>query len=779
MPSPTSRPQRSPAAGREADGASPQGFELRRELLVVAAVCAAGWTLSLLLPTESSLATSLAVLPWVGWLLASAQRPLASGLDAHHAAPGRIAAAAPWALAAALGISALVLEVAGWLQIDRLYAPLAWLALLLFFYSRRKLAIATLPATGARPGIAFFLAPLALYLTLLPWSTEQRPPDGDEPWYLLVAHSLAFDLDTDLRNNYEAGDSLRFMDRAIEPQPGDPVGPQGQQVSRHAPTLPVLMAIPYRLGGALGAYLTIALLTAALAWLSLDLIWRAVVASAAAEPPAGAALAAWTLLFAFSPLLLYSHQIWVEVPAALLCLIGYRAARGLAERPSGRLLASDAVLLLAVLLALPLLKLRFALLSGGLLLVVLYLLRRQLRQRLGALTVIAGALVAAVAALLVYNRARFGNPLRIHSWEELLIQEIPLATLLVRLGGPFFDLAFGLFATAPLWLLLIPGALAALRRNRGVLLHGLLLYGPYFVLAASRREWYGGWSPPFRYSLVTLPWLALLVALALAERTTPPRRGLAATLLVATLVLGVLSVEVPGWTYNFADGRTLLLDQVERAQDVDIGRLLPSSTRPRLASWLTPPALTAAVLLLWLLPWPGRAKGRDPLPAVLVAIGLGFVALAALPAAMRAVPTWRIEPEAAFVERTAGNVEPQVWQFDRTNFPEAWVLPDGGELAIPVRRGGDDFQVHVLSRFIRNRDADLELELALDGTPVGTMRFSLPDAWRLVSSEPFAWPPEVPARAELTVRASPPRGEGPPGVTNGVAIDRIEIEWDP
>jgi hypothetical protein len=33
------------------------------------------------------------------------------------------------------------------------------------------------------------------------------------------------------------------------------------------------------------------------------------------------ALLAWWLLTVFSPLLLYAHQVWVEVPAALACVI--------------------------------------------------------------------------------------------------------------------------------------------------------------------------------------------------------------------------------------------------------------------------------------------------------------------------------------------------------------------------------------------------------------------------------------------------------------------------
>ena len=37
-----------------------------------------------------------------------------------------------------------------------------------------------------RPSAIFFWLPLVLYLVITPWSTEHRPPDGDEPFNLLL-----------------------------------------------------------------------------------------------------------------------------------------------------------------------------------------------------------------------------------------------------------------------------------------------------------------------------------------------------------------------------------------------------------------------------------------------------------------------------------------------------------------------------------------------------------------------------------------------------------------
>jgi hypothetical protein len=167
------------------------------------------------------------------------------------------------------------------------------------------------------------------------------------------------------------------------------------------------------------------------------------------------------------------------------------------------------------------------------------------------------------------------------------------------------------------------------------------------------------------------------------------------------------------------------------------------------------------------------AAGRDRA----VVFGLGFLALAVLPFLARQIPTWRIEPEASFVQRSAGNLEPFVWQFDRTSLPEAWVLPDQAALRVPVRRGGTNFRVTVLGRFIRNREADLVLDFSIGGTTLGSMVFSEAGVWRAETGPLWSWPSEAGQRAELMVSTSEPAGTGPPGVTNGLAIDRLELHW--
>jgi hypothetical protein len=166
------------------------------------------------------------------------------------------------------------------------------------------------------PPAPFFVLPFVVYVAILPWTATQRPPDGDAPHYLLLTHSLAFDFDTDLRNNYEQGDSLAFMRLRLEPQLGDPEGADGELYSRHNVPLPLLLAPFYRVAGLMGVLILMAAIAAATSWLAL-----ALARDYEPERP-GAALLAWATLAFTAPLLLFSYQVWVEVPAALLVLVG-------------------------------------------------------------------------------------------------------------------------------------------------------------------------------------------------------------------------------------------------------------------------------------------------------------------------------------------------------------------------------------------------------------------------------------------------------------------------
>ncbi len=683
-----------------------------------------------------------------------------------------------WALGAAvvLGATALaapILGIAAWQPAAMAGAAAAGL----LYVVCRVLALEPLleRAAGARrPPLVFLLLPFGFYLALIPWSIKERAPDGDEPWFLLTTHSIAHDFDLDLTNNYRDQDSLAFMPRAIEPQPGDPETSDGTIRSRHGAVLQAVMAPAYRLGGRAGAMVVIAALAALGAWLLLDLT--------AFSPDARARLTAYAIFSFAAPFLIYSQQIWAEVAAVLLAVAAFRWIGRLTAGPCRDSLEAFRanwitwLMLAGALALLPAIKLRLALVSATLALVCLLRLGPALRNR-GAV-LLATVLAPAGALVLWLNRATFGTVLGMHSWGELEVYRQPVSQLALGLNGLFFDLAYGLVACGPIWLLLFPGVLASFRRNRRLLFEVALIAVPTLLLVASRREWYGGWSPPFRYGLVVLPFLALLLV-PLFERTTAagregatgsatrsPAAGIVALALALALLSGaltVLFVVEPGWTYNLADGRHHFLHHLEARTGLDLGRLLPSATRARMATWLLP-ALAVVVAIL-------AARVRWKTVAAACA-GVPVLFLAALPVLADTLPTRRLEIESAAVHRTRGNQEPERWTLDRTRYPEAWVLPEGSRAEAAVIPGGDRVELTVTLRTIRNRPAPLTLIARAGGQELGrlTLAEGSDDGWQTRTLAAAQWPADAPLVLEV------PPGDVAPA--NGLAIDRVDLRWD-
>ncbi|MCB1056377.1 MAG: hypothetical protein KDD11_12825 [Acidobacteria bacterium] len=667
-------------------------------------------------------------------------------------------------LAAMLGLSVLTLgRGALGLELSAPVVAAGWALLLAHRVYHQTLTLR--PLLGRRlperPSTLFFFLPLVVYLAITPWMSAQRPPDGDEPYYLLLAHSLSHDLDADLANNYAEEDWRTFMDRPIAPQPGDPTGPDGEVYSRHNEMLPLLLAPGYRLAGRSGAVMTLAAMAALLAWLFLRLG-----RSYFPDSP-GAVLLATSLVAFAPPLLLYAVEIWTEVPGAVLATIALDRALVLRRREPRRWEVLLGIGLPVALL--PLLKLRFVLI-GLPILVLAWWRAPRARRQLVALGVILALLGL---GFLVSNQVRFGNPLKMHSSEELDLAHHSLGEFARGGVGLFFDSAFGLFAVAPLWLVVLPG-LAWVATRRQTLLADLgLLSLPYLALLAPRGEWYGGWSPPFRYGLVLLPLLGLLAVPAFEHRRSRGARALLSALALVTLVLTLAWVAVPGWTFAFADGKTYLLDHLSRITGSDVVRIFPSTIRPRLATWLWPPLLAALLIAGWW--WPRSRRGRRSLgPPRATGTALLLAGAALIPLAGARWPSHVIEIEDAQVGHYGGHLHPSRWTVDRARYRGGWVLRPGESATLPVVAGGDRVAVTIHAQWVSN-GGEVLLELRRGEHLLATWRPQEERRWLVHETEPMPWTPGEPL--VLALRAVEPGTKPTAAAPSGLVIDRVELSW--
>ncbi|MGH3675253.1 MAG: hypothetical protein ACRDU5_05855 [Mycobacterium sp.] len=381
-------------------------------------------------------------------------------------------------------------------------------------------------------------------------ATPNEPVAVDESQYLMTSQSLWRDGDLDISNQFAEQSWREFT--PVGPPIETVMQPGGRQVSPHDPLLPIVLAAPVGLAGWVGAKLTLAALSAALAALTL---WVAV--RRFAVPLALAAIGSATAA-ASAPLAVYGQQIYPELPAALVCLLGVAAL-------TGRRSPTSLALLACAVLALPWLSVKYVPVAAAL--AVLGAVRIGARRE----TVWFIGVLAVGSAVYALVHVAFWGGLTVYASGDHFEQSGQLSVMgqdpnfvfrSWRLIDLLVDRTFGLVAWQPAWLLLIPagGALAA--RGLGVPLGrvalGVPLVAGWLVASYPALTMHGYWWPG-RQVVVVLP-LAVLIILCWLARTGRIMRAIAG-------VLGAAGV----FTYGclLVDGHTGEVTWVNGFQQAD------------------------------------------------------------------------------------------------------------------------------------------------------------------------------------------------------------------
>lgn len=432
--------------------------------------------------------------------------------------------------------------------------------------ARRLPATRTLPGAihqAALPGLVFALAWL-VYQVAIPFILVAWRITGDEPHYLLAAHSLAYDGDLDLANNYAARDFALFY---AEPELGPHVHqrPDGAQLLSHDLGLPVLMALPYALGGRAGVMQVFALAGALLAAQMALLGWEA-----SGKRWAGL-LAGLSLAFS-APLGLYVFQIYPEMIGGLIVLW---AMRQIVRTPrwiaAGQAFTHPAPLAFAFvsLALLPWLSGRYVPLVVLLAVISLWKDRAQHRRYL---------LIPLISTMLYlgFNYATYGSPTPSATeagnavgagFGRVEAQQIGRGLL-----GWWLDQQRGLLIYGPVLILAIIG-LPHLHRLRG--LDGLLLFTPVILMWGLASIWggfYSAWEVSARFLMVGVPLLVAGIAAGFARIRSRLFWPLAAGLITLSLCHAVLIALDPFIAFHESP-----VSVWERATGLALRRYLPAA----------------------------------------------------------------------------------------------------------------------------------------------------------------------------------------------------------
>ena len=494
----------------------------------------------------------------------------------------------------------------------------------------RWLSSREVPASRASVGL--FLGAFLPYFLLSAYVTTAISSTSDEPYYLLVTHSLLYDRDADLADNLARRDYLPFYwgelptnSRAIRPTP------DGRMYARLYQGFQPLLLLPgYAVAGREGAVATMNLLAAAALVFTFQL-------ARTSGASLRAALLAW-LGAAFSlPCVTYAASPFPEVPGAFFATAAAyllwpshasRSARFTASLSLAAMVAAKSRLFLLV----PSLALGFS-----------------RRARWTSVTLTGGALAAAAALATAYDRLFLSGHI---VWQSGGVAEALRWFLRWTMRAPLeyrghlgllLDQEFGLLTAAPVFALAIGGVAVAVAERRWRLL--VLTAGPfactwYYLGAAALggvstrglSQWYGGFSPPARFLMAALPLFVVLAAHLLDRVRGRTAWSVTAALYAATLAYTATLSAWPAWRFQDGRGRAVALLSFFRRTGLDVGRFLPSFITPG-AGW-EPVGLVLLVSTLLagyaLSRAPGRRAPRGAWITGAVAAPLCVVVLGAL-----------------------------------------------------------------------------------------------------------------------------------------------------
>jgi hypothetical protein len=399
---------------------------------------------------------------------------------------------------------------------------------------------------------------------------------GDEPHYLAIAHSVAFDFDLDVANNYGRNEPL-IAGGELEAGPHVRQGRGGVARSVHDVGLPLLLAPVARIGVPLVQWIARTAppqllrrvrVTPTILYRHLLSVCMMALAIALAGMLFDTFLAlggsprasfATTLLVALSPpLMIYSVLTFTELLSAWLCFFAFR--RIALDRRDVRLARLESAVGRGP---------AYWFATGA---AIGFMLIVHVRNA-GLVAALSGLGLAAIRRSRSWrDLAGFGGGLAVTIGVRTLITFWFWGTLLttphgrigawggigestreagVRLAGLFFDQEYGLLIYAPVYVLALLGLAAA---PRVVVARILIIAGCYLALVicpvTNVHGWTGEWCPAARMMVPIVPLLA--AALMAGARALP--RPIVGTVVVIQLAISAYLWQNPKNLWNDGDG---------------------------------------------------------------------------------------------------------------------------------------------------------------------------------------------------------------------------------
>lgn len=351
------------------------------------------------------------------------------------------------------------------------------------------------------------------------------PPTGDEPHYLVVAHSLAIDHDLSLLNNYERRHYRAFYPGELAKRTS-PSADRKRELPAQGLGLSFLLAPFYKFAITTFPSMLVAFLRLMMCSITMVVLYNMLLLLFESRISKSVCFLVGCGAFLASPLLPYSSLFYPEIPACLLLTIALRQLRRIEEH------RWRAFLWLSLIPA-ALLWLHPKYFALGLCICItaaIYFYRTfrvysdGSHYRLTFLYAVVSC--AGMFSFFLFLHDQYGSwsPNRIYAgWEkapqtlvELVRQEGfgRVGTMLRMAIGLWIDQRFGLISHAPLYVHFFPGAIVMLSGSTRRFI--FVWFAIHFLMLCWGAP-LGGYAPPSRHMIVLLPLILIPMSLLVAK----------------------------------------------------------------------------------------------------------------------------------------------------------------------------------------------------------------------------------------------------------------------
>lgn len=411
------------------------------------------------------------------------------------------------------------------------------------------------------------------YFALSLWFNYANQPTGDEPHYLIATHSMVYDRDIDLKNNYDNKDYAGFYTgRELEPELQD-VRRGGKILPFHPVFFSLVLAPFYSLSGRLGATITVNIAAALIPAFIFMLLNRtfSVTTSVLTAFITGLSL----------PLLAFSNQLATEVTSCLFILTAYFMIR---QNPKK-------VIEVSILMALiPWLHVRNLPVYLSLGLILLFSNRKNLKNIILFLVIQA----AAFAVYFVFNFLAYGTPVIKYAAENEPFTALFNNTNIIKAAaGIFYDQEFGLFTYTPVFCVMFSGLYFLYNKEKRFFYEILLMFLPYFALIMAWVDWRGGGGSSPRFLVPVVFVFSVLTAAVLDRAKDRAVQSALKCLISAGFIMSAFIMFIPWFRWNKGSGENWAFQLISRFSHLPFSRMFPS--------FWAPGGGNTAVLLTWIM----------------------------------------------------------------------------------------------------------------------------------------------------------------------------------